>query len=209
MSEVVHLVHLAEPSRRDELAAEVRDLVEPYARRTLIAPTLPAGIDAGDLIIRLRFDDESGRRAAEKALGHWSREPSIERVETATFTGTAQPGQHSAAPGVYRALLVAVDPLADRALVDRFETETAAMPDYIQAIGASLLSRVSDPGGHGWTHIWEQEFTDIGGLTGPYMTHPYHWAHIDRWFDPEHGTKIVTRLCHSFCALDTALLSAP
>ncbi|NEW42655.1 Dabb family protein [Nocardia cyriacigeorgica] len=208
MSEVVHLVHLTEPSRRDELAAEVRGLVEPHARRTLIAATLPGGIDAGDLIVRLRFADESGRRAAEEVVDRWSREPSIERVETATFTGTPTPGRHSAAPSVYRVLLVAVDPHADRALVDRFETETAAMPDYIHAIGTSLLSRAGDPGGHGWTHIWEQEFTDIDGLTGPYMTHPYHWAHIDRWFDPEHGTKIVNRLCHSFCALDTALLSS-
>ncbi|WP_280236591.1 Dabb family protein [Nocardia cyriacigeorgica] len=209
MSEVVHLVHLAEPSRRDEIASELRDLVEPHACRTLIAPTLPGGIDAGDLIVRLRFDTESDRRSVESSVEQWAREPSVERMETAVFTGTPKPGRHRAAPGVYRALLIAVDPLADRALVDRFGTETAAMPDYIHTIGASQLSRVHDSGGRGWTHVWEQEFTDIQGLTGPYMTHPYHWAHIDRWFDPERGTKIVTRLCHSFCAVDAPLLSAP
>ena len=54
---------------------------------------------------------------------------------------------------------------------------------------------------------WEQEYADIGGLMGPYMLHPYHWAVIDRWFDPECPDWIVnTRLCHSFAAFGAPVL---
>lgn len=242
MSEVVHLVHLSNPGRSAELAAQLRGLIAPYVRRSLVTTTLPGGIDAGDLIVRLGFADEAERQSVEKTVGRWLSESFVDRVETAAFTCAPQrerpPGKsgpplsaaaahaapharHQTAPSpstprppghaeparIYRALLVAVDPETDPAQVALFESETAAMPDYIHAIGASQLSRVHS--GTGWTHVWEQEFTDLGGLTGPYMTHPYHWAHIDRWFDPERGTKIVTRLCHSFGALDTAVLSAP
>ncbi|AVH23991.1 Dabb family protein [Nocardia cyriacigeorgica] len=235
MSEVVHLIHLSDPGRAPELAAELRDLVGPRVPRSLITTTLPGGIDAGDLIVRLVFADDAGRRSVEIAVDRWLSGPLVERVETAAFTGGAKRETAAAAAGpgasattadaphqgppprspartagtgrparIYRALLVAVDPETDPAQVARFEAETAAMPDYIRTIGASQLSRVHS--GTGWTHVWEQEFADLGGLTGPYMTHPYHWAHIDRWFDPERGTKIVTRLCHSFGALDAAAL---
>ncbi|WP_280231185.1 Dabb family protein [Nocardia cyriacigeorgica] len=234
MSEVVHLIHLSDPARAPELAAELRDLVGPRVRRALITTTMPGGIDAGDLIVRLGVADEAGRRPVEKAVDRWLTGPFVERVETAAFTGakretataaagpeapaitadTSHQGPPPRSPArtagsgrptrIYRALLVAVDPETDPAQVARFEAETAAMPDYIHTIGASQLSRVHS--GTGWTHVWEQEFADLVGLTGPYMTHPYHWAHIDRWFDPERGTKIVTRLCHSFGALDAALL---
>ncbi|MBF6457196.1 Dabb family protein [Nocardia cyriacigeorgica] len=233
MSEVVHLVHLSDPERSAELAAQLRRLVAPHTHRALVATTLPGGIDAGDLIVRLRFADDVQQQPVVNAVDRWLSESFVERVETAAFTATPQrvkppagraapptshtppPARHQGAPSpagyaeparIYRALLVAVDPRTDPAQVATFESETAAMPDYIHTIGASQLSRVDS--GSGWTHVWEQEFTDLDGLTGPYMTHPYHWAHIDRWFDPERGSKIVTRLCHSFGALAWPVLPA-
>lgn len=234
MSEVVHLVHLRDPGRGTELAAQLRGLVGAHIRRSLITTTLPGGIDAGDLIVRLGFADDAERRSGADVVNRWLCDSSIERVETAAFAGARKPETapatigrtagtapdvgappysttrttgHGEAARIYRALLVAIDPDTDPAQVAQFESETAAMPGYIHAIGASRLSRVDS--GTGWTHVWEQEFADLDGLTGPYMTHPYHWSHIDRWFDPERGTKIVTRLCHSFGALDGPLLSAP
>lgn len=234
MSEVVHLVHLRDPGRGTELAAQLRGLVGAHIRRSLITTTLPGGIDAGDLIVRLGFADDAEQRSGADVVDRWLCESFIERVETAAFTGARKPvtapattgrtagtapdmgepsssnaraGGHGAPARIYRALLVAIDPDTDPALVAQFESETTAMPDYIHTIGASQLSRVDS--GTGWTHVWEQEFADLDGLTGPYMTHPYHWSHIDRWFDLERGTKIVTRLCHSFGALDGPLLSAP
>ena len=82
------------------------------------------------------------------------------------------------------------------------------MPYYIPAIRNWQLSRAEEAtGARRWTHVWEQEYADAGGLMGPYMMHPYHWARIDRWFDPECPDRIVdARLCHSFCAMKASVL---
>ena len=56
--------------------------------------------------------------------------------------------------------------------------------------------------------MFEQEFTDVDGLMGPYLMHPIHWAVVDRWFDPECPEVIVRdRVCHSFCALSSPVLA--
>ncbi len=75
------------------------------------------------------------------------------------------------------------------------------MPRYVRTITSWQLSRVERAiGASPWTHVFEQEFTDVEGLMGPYLMHPIHWAYVDRWFDPECPDVIVRdRVCHSFC----------
>jgi hypothetical protein len=84
------------------------------------------------------------------------------------------------------------------------------MPRYVPTIVAWQLSRVDDAvGTSDWTHVFEQEFTDVDGLMGPYLMHPVHWAVVDRWFDPETTDVIIRdRVCHSFCQLTNPVLSA-
>ncbi|NKS99381.1 hypothetical protein GS498_25405 [Rhodococcus hoagii] len=58
-----------------------------------------------------------------------------------------------------------------------------------------------------WTHVWEQEFREVGDVTGQYLDHPVHWAVVDRWFDPE-CPEVVVRdpVCHTFCAVDRVVI---
>lgn len=59
-----------------------------------------------------------------------------------------------------------------------------------------------------WSYVWEQEFASLDDLLGPYMLHPHHWAHVDRWFDPESGVQAVdVNLSHAFCAIEESVLS--
>ena len=79
----------------------------------------------------------------------------------------------------------------------------------MKTITAWQLSRVDEAvGSTKWTHVFEQEFTDVDGLMGPYLMHPIHWAVVDRWFDPECPEVIVRdRVCHSFCAIGESVLA--
>ncbi|MFC0452635.1 Dabb family protein [Rhodococcus jostii] len=208
VTELVHLVADADPATSTSLAARLHEVAASRARSVLATPTLPGGINGGDLMVHLHFDDESHWRAAESEIAAVLCVPEVGHVDSVAYTGVATPARGDGPPTVYRTLLVAVDDAVDPAVVERFEAETRAMPQYIRTIGASQLSRVHESGGSArWTHVWEQEYANVGGLLGPYMTHPYHWAHIDRWFDPERGPRIVTRLCHSFCAIDGTTIS--
>ena len=61
--------------------------------------------------------------------------------------------------------------------------------------------------GH-WTHVWAQEFDKLDGLQIDYMVHPYHWATVDRWFDPESSERVVaTELAHVFCRMPGSVLA--
>ncbi|WP_308163480.1 Dabb family protein [Nocardia alni] len=95
---------------------------------------------------------------------------------------------------VKRTLLLRVRAGTPEDVVARFEAELAAMPDLIRTIHSWALSR-ADPAIPGastmWTHVFEQEFADLDGLTGEYLLHPYHWTCVDRWFDGENPASIV------------------
>ncbi|CAM2778139.1 Dabb family protein [Prescottella defluvii] len=212
MFEVTKLIRFADDigeSGREALLSGLASDVAPHARHALVRRTLPGGISAGDALARFRFDSESDWRAAQKDVEGRLWTGSVAHVDSVTHTGTARPAPGGRPPTVFRTLLVAVDQATDPELVRQFETETAAMPEYITSIGASQLSRVHDASGTArWTHVWEQEYVSLDGLTGPYMTHPYHWAHVDRWFDPERGRRIVTALCHSFCHVEESILDS-
>lgn len=109
-------------------------------------------------------------------------------------------------PGrIKRTLLLTVRAGTPAAVIARFEADLTAMPGHIAAIKSWSLSRVS---GHArWTHAWEQEFADADGLNGDYLLHPYHWTHVDRWFDSEIPGSIVTpEIAHLYRRADGAVL---
>jgi hypothetical protein len=103
-------------------------------------------------------------------------------------------------PRVKRTLLLTVRQDASQEQVSRFEADVMAMPAHIPAIRSWAFSRVDqDRTPSRWTHVWEQEFADLDGLTGPYLRHPYHWTHVDAWFDGEvPGSIVQPRLAHVF-----------
>ncbi|MFF1736670.1 Dabb family protein [Streptomyces sp. NPDC058247] len=104
-------------------------------------------------------------------------------------------------PRVKRTLLLAVRPGTPSALVGRLEADLIAMPDHISTIRSWSLSRVDQTHTTSrWTHVWEQEYADVQGLTGEYLGHPFHWTCVDRWFDGEIPTAgiVEPRLVHVF-----------
>jgi hypothetical protein len=116
------------------------------------------------------------------------------------------------ANGIKRTAFFRMLPGAAAGVAQRFEKDLLEMPAQIPQILNWRLSRAITLPWHSapcapWTYVWEQEFESIDGLLGPYMAHPHHWAHIDRWFDPESGRQAVdVNLSHAFCALPASIL---
>ena len=188
---------------RDRVLAAVRSGVEAtHAHHRLIEPTLPGSRNAGDVLVHLRFDSRSQWLSAAGDFAAVLQDPAITGVNGAPYTGNLVGTDWSASPGtVYRTLLLRVAPGTDDATIARFEADLRLMPQYVRTITAWQLSRVEEAtGASAWTHVFEQQFTDLNGLSGPYLMHPIHWAYVDRWFDPECPDVIVRdRVCHSFC----------
>ena len=210
MFKLTRLVTLADPAVLEPLAGEADALAAAHgAWRRLVAPTLPGSHCGGDLIVHGAFDSAEQRDVCGAALASLLAGAPVAAIDGADYQGSpAGKRDPDLANGVYRVLLLSVDEGSDPETVARFEAETRMMPHYIPAIRNWQLSGADATfGERRWTHVWEQEYAGVEGLLGPYMLHPYHWARIDRWFDPECPDRIVdARLCHSFCALEASVL---
>jgi len=203
MFSVVRLIDVASEEVRHHLLDQLAKAADDSdAVSALVQPTLPGVRNGGDILMHLRFADAAQWHCVAPTFDRLLRQPQVSRVNGATYRGTRTETGRCAAT-VYRALLLRVQPDVDDATVTRFEDDLRLLPRYVSSIASWQLSRVeSAVGTSPWTHVFEQEFRDLDGLTGPYLMHPIHWAYVDRWFDPECPDVIVRdRVCHSFCAI--------
>lgn len=197
----IELLHLRPDQAADETEKLLFGLRQDRADgvESMLEPTLPGVYNGGDYLRRQRA---SSQRACAAVLSVLPDQRLVARVDSAGYEDGDSGGDWSG-HGIYRVLLLSLRPAAPAAAVARFEREVPAMPRYIDAIRAWRFSRVTQAAGaRPWTHVWEQRYDTLQGLTSAYMMHPYHWAWIDRWFDPESPDWIVdTHLCHSFCSI--------
>jgi Stress responsive A/B Barrel Domain len=208
MYSVTRLLDVAEDDRRRVLASVRSGVEATRASHCLVEPTLPGSRNGGDILVHLRFDSRDQWLSAADDFADVLQDPAIDRVNGAAYPGTAV-RTGGGAGTVYRALLLRVLPDTDAGTLARFEDELSSMAQYIPAIRAWQLRGVDDAiGTSQWTHVFEQEFSDVDGLVGPYLMHPIHWAVVDRWFDPECPEVIIRdRVCHSFCHCNGAILT--
>jgi hypothetical protein len=208
MYSVTRLLDVAQDDWERVLASVRSGAEATRAHPRLVEPTLPGSRNGGDLLVHLRFRSKSEWLLAADDFASVLDDRAITRVNGVTYSGTPTPSGHSAGT-VYRALLLRISPDTKETALARFEDELSSMPRYVPAIRAWQLSRVDDAiGSTGWTHVFEQEFSDLDGLMGPYLMHPFHWAVVDRWFDPECPDVIIRdRVCHSFCHCDESILT--
>lgn len=174
---------------------------------------------AGDVTWDLLFADEAAAQAARNsAAWHEQVAPALDRHCRAVHAlgmdtlgaGLRQPGLEN---GIKRTAFFRLLPGVDAETAQRFEADLLEMPAQIPQILNWRLSRAralpwqrSDEAP--WTYVWEQEYASLDDLLGPYMIHPHHWAHIDRWFDPESGAQAVdVRLSHAFSPLAQSLIT--
>ena len=178
------------------------------ARHAVVAPTLAGSRNGGDLLLHLRFERQADWQSAAADVDTALTDPAITRVNGADYHGAATVVADRTPGTVYRTLLLRVEPDTDTETVNRFEADLCALPGYVSSIGAWQLTRPANTvGATRWTHVFEQEFSDAEGIMGPYLMHPFHWAVVDQWFDPECPKVIVReRVCHSFCESPTRVL---
>ncbi len=207
MYSVTRLLDIVEDDR-GRLLDELRTAATASgALRWVVAPTLPGARNGGDVLVHLRFDTPAQWDCAATTFDAAVADPAVTRVNGANYAGRPV-GSGGPRGTVYRTLLLRVAPETAPATVARFEHELSSMARFVPSIRAWQLSRVSEGVGTcAWTHVFEQEFSDVEGLMGPYLMHPIHWAVVDRWFDPECPDVIIRdRVCHSFCACHDPVL---
>ena len=91
------------------------------------------------------------------------------------------------------------------------EEATLLLPRHVPEIRSWALSTVATvEGPKAYTHVWEQEFDDLDGLTGPYMRTPVHYGLVDAWFDAEYPQYVVDpHVIQVIGDIDSTIMRAP
>jgi hypothetical protein len=172
-----------------------RAALERGATRAHVARHLPGSIGGGELTWDALFDSATAASAEPEsgALGD-----AIARIDAVAVDPIATRIARPALAGIKRTLLLRVAPGSDPARVAAFERDMLAMPDYVPAIRNWSFARALGERAY-WTHVWEQEFETVAGLSEDYMLSPYHWGLIDGWFDVECPQHVVEpRIAHVY-----------
>jgi Stress responsive A/B Barrel Domain len=178
-------------------------------------PSLEGSVNGGDIVCHLQFVDEAAYRQclageAWRSIDRFCSSHEVDRCDWAAYRQEElEIRQSDIVNGIHRVLLLAIKPFSPADKVLQFEAEMRNMPAYLPAIRNWGFSRIVEGGGaRCWTHVWEQDFADAGGLFGPYMMHPIHFAHIDRWFDTQsHDWIVDPELCSTYCSFETSALA--
>ena len=219
MFKLTKLVTLAEGAGSQDRAKVVAAITGAAgaAVRTMLSPTYEGVYNGGDYIWHLQFNDESGYaawkadaaggKAADAVLNDTSL---VGHVDSVAYEG-GPAGSKAGAPdrGCYRVALFSAFREPFPGAIAQYDAETYEMGNYIHSIKRWQVSHVRESSGaRNWTHVWEQEYDDLGGLQGAYMLHPHHWGHVDRWYDPECTVWMIdNHLCHTYCDFDGSVIA--
>lgn len=203
----------ADDARADAMATIAAATEALDAESRLFAPTLPGVYNGGDALWRVTFTDRAASDAA-LASDAWApaaallADPAVTVHQDCVGFECGAIGGPTEGGGLYRVALFRASVRPDAERLAAFAAQTASLPRYIRTIRRWQLAYANEASGlHGWTHVWEQEYADRAGLEGTYMLHPAHWAHVERWFDPEYAEHLVhPLLVHSFCAIDRPVI---
>lgn len=183
--------------QRDVIVAKLREAMNgiPGVVSCWIAPVLEGVvINAGQIIWRMEFQAESEAQAI-RLDPHWSGTiaPLLDDAEITTLGyRITRSGVRAAGSGIWRALIFRVVPAGFPDAARALEAGLLLFPKYIPAIRSWALSQVATvEGPKAFTHVWEQEFDSISGLTEDYMVSPLHWGVVDAWFDAESPNYVV------------------
>ena len=180
-----------------------------------VVETMPGARNGAALMWRAAFADEAEWRVCVESAGWRERvAPLLDpaagvEVDGAVYRPVRQGGEGIAETGIWRMLLSACDAGAPSAAIEEMESDHLLMPRYIPEIRRWSLGRVlHSEGRRRWTHVWEQEYDALDGLTAAYMNHPVHWSLVDRWYDPECPERLVDPLMiHSFGAIPASIMA--
>ena len=218
----VAMLHLREDADGEAVAAFEAALGDAHealgAQRGHLGRHIEGSVGGGDYTWDLLFGeapegDAAALVAASNALAPYFADEGpravVARIDAVRFAPQygelPEPGIRDC---VKRTLFLRVEEGAEAEALARFERELMGMPRYIAAIRNWACAR-TDPALQptSWTHVWEQEYETVEGLTVDYMVSPYHWGVVDGWFDMERPQRIVSPLlAHVYCPAAASIL---
>jgi len=203
---------LSENAKADFTAA-LQAAADAVSAVNFLAPVLEGSFQGGDLLFELGFESKEtylaakGSPAFEALKALVDDEARISGYEFVAY-GEGRMNLQSAEAKCHRLLIFEVYPGTPMELIEKMETLMPDMCLYIPGLLNCKLARVEEASGHrNWNYAFECDYDDPATFFSSYMFRPYHWANVDKFFEPScQEFMIDPDLCTPCCPAESAFL---
>lgn len=216
MFNAIYIIKYAEINEEQKVSymAKAADLCAQISPVNLVSPLLPGSVPASDLYVEIAFKDQAEFETAKetdawKALAAMTADAAqTASAEYAAF-GTLSEYNSDRAALCHRLLIFRAYEDTPQELVEKMERTIIKFPDYVpQIANAKLAKIVETTGTNEWNYAFDVDYEQVTDYFGWYLGTPYHWAYIDRFFEPSSDEFFIDpHLCSVYCAQERALLN--
>lgn len=212
----VFMITFAENSaevERGTLKSDLRELAEKISPVNISGDVLPYAFGGGDFFMEIGFEEQRDYEAA-KNTKDWSSlqellddETLIDHFEYVAY-GDGKLVITGEEAACHRVLIYEIVPDADPVSLEKMEQIMPDMANYIPGlINAKLAKVVESSGTMNWGYAFECDFDDPMTFLTNYNFRPYHWANVDKFFEPACSEWVADpNLCTPYIAADNAFL---
>lgn len=200
---------------KQTFAEAVKGAADTITDVNLAAPVLEPPMPGGDFLCEIGFQNQAAYEQA-KNQSSWDdlyrlfQDTSVvadfEFVAYGDGTLTLQEKEVSAC---HRILIFSLLDDADPAMVTKMEANMNGMTEHVPGLRNCKFAKiVESDGSDAWAYAYECDFDEPGSFLGKYMTTPYHFCYIDKFFEPACNEWIAnTNLCTPYIAQETPFLA--
>lgn len=215
MFSAVFSVTLAEGANAEQYVADAKVAAEAVSPVFLADMVLEPAMPGGNFFCEVGFADEAAFKAA-KATDAWSALDGLmhnaETVANCEFIAfgegptTLQEKENSTC---HRVLFFSLRPGADPAMIEKMESVMNDMTAHVPGLRNCKLAKVVECSGTDeWAYAYECDFDEPMSFLGKYMSTPFHFLYIDKFFEPACGEWVANpNLCTPYLAQEKPFLA--
>ncbi len=216
MFSAVFMITFAEKAvdaETEQIKSALKTLLDKISPVTIQGDVLPYAFGGGDYFAEIGFQSQTDYEAA-KAGTDWAELLSllnntivIDHFEFVAY-GEGRLNITGDQAACHRVLIFEIIPDADPAALEKMETIMPDMCLYIPGlINCKLAKVVESSGSMNWSYAFECDFDDPMTFLTNYNYRPYHWANVDKFFEPACSEWVADpNLCTPYIAADEAFL---
>ncbi|WP_139651882.1 Dabb family protein [Raoultibacter phocaeensis] len=200
---------------RESFDAEVKSAAGAITDVNLAAPVLEPPMPGGDYFCELGFRDQAAFEQAKAAeswatlYGLFENESIVAGFEYVAYGDGTLTLQETSVSKCHRVLIFSLLDDADPDMVAKMEANMNGMTDHVPGLKNCTFAKIAESAGSdSWAYAYECDFDEPGSFLGKYMTTPYHFCYIDKFFEPACDEWIVNpNLCTPYVAQETPFLA--
>lgn len=200
---------------KDQFVADARTAAAAVSDVFLADKVLEPPMPGGDFVCEVGFADQAAYDAA-KGGAAWGdlkalmTDPS--KVANCEFLAYGEGDlllQEKENSTCHRILFFSIREGADPAMIEKMEAHMNDMADHVPGLRNCKFARVVEAEGTDeWAYAYECDFDEPMSFLGKYMTTPFHFLYVDKFFEPACAEWVANvNLCTPYMAQEKPFLA--